>query len=235
MKYHKDEPLFTATAKMADLILENYKLLSMLPRFGITLGFNEKSVSTICKEANISQELFLMICNINSYDHYTPNAEELESIKIEELVEYLTRSHSYYADERLSGIESKLELIKQGCDSAHHQIVAKFFGEYKQEVLNHFDYEDRVIFPYIKSLVRERIEQTFDVEQYEKNHENIDDKLSDLKSIIIKYLPESYPSERRIEILNDIFILEDDLSKHTCIEERILIPLVKNIEHDNGK
>ncbi len=235
MKYHKSEPLFTASTKMADLILTNYKLLNLLPRFGITLGFGEKSVTKLCGEMGIDQNLFLLVCNTNTYKQYIPTPDELSTIKIDALIEYLSRSHSYYIDDRISSIESKLNHIKEECLAEHHIIVAKFFDEYKQEVLKHFDYEDRVVFPYIKSLASKSAESQFGIEQYEEHHENIDDKLGDLKSIIIKYLPESYPSAERIDILNDIFLFEDDLSKHTHIEERILIPFVKNIESKNGK
>ncbi len=234
MKYHNSEPLFIASTKMADIILKNYTLLSLLPRFDIKLGFGEKSVSKLCAELGINHELLLMVCNINTFEGYMPSSEELSAIDVRDFIDYLTRSHNYYKDERILSIESKLAQIKGDSEQNHHTIIAKFFDEYKREVLKHFEYEDRVVFPYVKSLVSGGGDGEFDIEQYEKNHENIDDKLSDLKSIIIKYLPDSYPSAARIDILNDIFLFEDDLDKHTRIEERILIPMVKNIEAGYG-
>ena len=46
----------------------------------------------------------------------------------------------------------------------------------------------------------------------------------------MKYLPEAYVSQARIDVLNDIFKIEEDLNKHTVIENLLLIPLVSKIE-----
>lgn len=235
MKYHASKPLFSGKTKMAELILRNYTLLSLLPRFDITLGFGEKSIATLCHERGIDLTLFLMICNIHSMSDYTPSDETIAALDIDSLVEYLSRSHTYYTKERITSIERKLSQIKGECANEQHELVVKFFDEYCHEVVRHFEYEDKQVFPYIKTLVTGETPTNFNIDQYEDNHENIDDKLSDLKSIIIKYLPESYPSAERIDILNDIFLFEDDLEKHTRIEERVLIPLVKNIERSHGE
>ncbi len=235
MRGEKKIALFNGNSKMAEIVLSNYKLLSLLPRFDISLGFGEKSVATLCSELDIDKHLFLMMCNVHTFDNYTPSSEELRVLKLDHLVEYLSRSHSYYIEQRLSSIECKLSQIKGECMPMHYEIVVKFFDEYRSEVMRHFEYEDREVFPYICSLVTSQTPINFNIEQYEKNHENIDDKLSDLKSIIIKYLPENVLSAERIEILNDIFLFEDDLEKHTRVEERILIPLVKYIERDHDK
>ena len=70
----------------------------------------------------------------------------------------------------------------------------------------------------------------YDIETSEKNHSNIDDKLSDLKNILIKYLPNIGMVAEQTELLFQIFSLEDDLSRHTFIEDVVLIPLVRHME-----
>ena len=46
--------LFSEKMKLADMMLASSKLLYVFPRFGIKLGFGEKSVSDICSELDIS-------------------------------------------------------------------------------------------------------------------------------------------------------------------------------------
>ena len=58
------------------------------------------------------------------------------------------------------------------------------------------------------------------------NHTDICDKVDDVKSIIIKYLPESCPTWKRCDLLFDLYRMRDDLAKHTLIETKILAPLV---------
>ena len=60
-------------------------------------------------------------------------------------------------------------------------------------------------------------------------------RTADLKNIIIKYLPGTYTSNIRMKVLNEIFKIENDLRKHTLVENRLLIPLVTKLEKNNGR
>ncbi len=221
---------FSPDTKMADLILHNYTLLSVLPRFDIRLGFGDRCVSTTCREAGIDENFFLTICNLHTFEGYRLSSEELERINMRSIVDYLKNSHDYYLNYRISAIEAKLETMGKCCDAKHHKMITSFFEEYKAEILKHFKYEEQTVFPYVYKLLEGTAPDEFHINQYEDHHDNIDDKLSDFKNIILKYLPDSCPSNARNEILYDVFLFEDDLAKHTRIEERILTPLVKRME-----
>ena len=67
--------IFTPRMKMGDLIAENYDLILMLPRFGIPLGFGDKSVKEVCREAKVDEEFFTTICNIYTFDDYRPDPD----------------------------------------------------------------------------------------------------------------------------------------------------------------
>ena len=41
--------LLSGNMKMSDLIQANYALLTVLPRFGIHLGFGDRSVADVCR------------------------------------------------------------------------------------------------------------------------------------------------------------------------------------------
>ena len=230
--------LISGNIKMADAIFQNHTLLTVLPRFGIGLGFGEKTVSKLCQDYGIDEEIFILICNIHTFDYYAPTDDELENLNIKSVLKYLDESHHYYTKKRISEIEVRLQSMNELCPSNHYKIINTFFCEYKLEIINHFTYEEQVVFPYIDQLINGNTPMEFHIEKYEKNHDNIDDKLNDLKSIIIKYLPEeNSPNERdeRNDILRDIFLFEDDISKHTRIEEKIVIPIVKKIEQNYEK
>ncbi len=221
---------------MAELILRNHTLLSVLPRFGMPLGFGEKSIEKMCQEKNIDTNFFIMVCNIHSFTDYKPKEQELADTNIRSVVEYLQKSHEYYTKTGLEVIEQKIEKLAECCEQKHHKMLGKFYAEYKAEILKHFTEEEKILFPYIKQLIEgNRIQEKLNIQQYEKNHQNIDDKLNDIKNIILKYLPEGCSSELRNQLLFDLFIFEDDLERHTKIEERILTPLVRKIEKNNGK
>ena len=102
-------------------------------------------------------------------------------------------------------------------------------------MVNHYDYEEQTVFPYIEQLIAGRRIEGYDIAQFEKNHSNIDEKLSDLQNIIIKYLPTDSPFERRAEILEEVYNMEDDLVSHALIEDKILVPMVMQLEERHGK
>lgn len=65
---------------------------------------------------------------------------------------------------------------------------------------------------------------------YADDHDNIEDKLFDLKNLMIKYLPPTEDYSLSNAILYELFRLERDLGDHSRIEEKVLIPKVEAIE-----
>ena len=230
-----DSFLFTTRMKLADLIHTDYKLLLLLPRFGLNLGFGDKSVEECCRQHHISEKLFVMICNVYAFSHYLPGEEELNQVDINQLLLYLKKSHSYYLDNRILTIQSQLADISENEGTQQKKILNRFFEEYKNEVIHHFEYEEKIVFPYISEMKTGINQDGYSIEIFEQNHSNIEDKLNDLKNIVIKYLPETALLLEKTNMLFNIFSLEEDLCKHALIEDKILIPLVQKQEKRYGK
>lgn len=221
--------LFTAEEKLVNLINECHGIILVLPRFGINLGFGDHSVSEVCKLHNVDVDLFLMVCNIYSSDGYFPEAQ-LNEVQLRELIKYLLKSHRYYQDERVGHIGNHLLHLAGSIEPKFGNVLKKFFADYKQEVVGHFNFEETSVFPYIESLLNGHREGGFGIRQFEENHSNIEDKLDDLTNIIIKYLPgDSLPRERT-SVLFDLFQLSSDLKKHALIEDYLLAPSVEALE-----
>lgn len=226
----KERTIFSATMKLADLIDLNCNLLNVLSRLGIGLGFGENTISEVCARQGINLNSFLLICNVYTYDDYVPSADLLSGADPVTIVDYLHNSHAFYVDKEFVALEESLNAMVQPCDDRQKKIVAKFFADYKAQVANHFAYEERVVFPYVRSLKDSKGERAYSIEQFEENHSNIDETLHDLKNIVMKYLPETCDTVLRNEVLYRIYRLDEDLDKHTLIEDTVLIPLVNKME-----
>ena len=215
---------------MADLVLGNSKLLLMLPRFGMNLGFGDHSIAEVCAMNNVSAPFFLMICNVYCNNDYTPSPDDIASVDLKALVNYLLESHKYYLNERLPHIEEHLDHIINACNPKYGNMLRRFFEEYKNEVVDHFVYEEQNVFPYLQQIVNQNVKTDYKIRVFHENHTNIEDKLSDLMNILVKYLPADVFPKERIEIALDINELSADLMSHALIEERILIPFVESLE-----
>jgi regulator of cell morphogenesis and NO signaling len=221
---------FTENMKLADIITANHNLILMLPRFGIPLGFGDKSVLTVCKQNRIPVDFFLMVCNVYTFDHYIPDYKNIISINMDLLIPYLLASHNYYLKERLPHIEKHLYLIAERAGTRYESMLKNFFNEYKNEVSEHFEYEEKTVFPYIESLKNNKPETPYQIKDFREAHSNIEDKLNDLMQIVFKYLPENIEPYESIELVFDIMQLSSDLIKHALIEEKIVVSYVTLLE-----
>lgn len=224
--------IFSPQMKLADLLLTNYKLLLVLNRFDIHLGFGEKSVEEVCSKQGISTSLFLLVCNVYTFTDYLPQPEQLKSFSVSEMIQYLQNSHHYYKVLCLPRIRRRLEQITSQINSKPALVLQQFYDEYQKEVLKHFAYEEKTVYPYASAISKGEPVKAYSINQFQKHHSNIEEKINDLKNIIIKYLPDNGTLEELNALLFDLFELEDDFSKHTLIEDRILVTLVLELEND---
>lgn len=222
--------VFSESMKLADLIDVNFKLLNVLSRMGISLGFGENTIMEVCERQGIDLKSFLLICNLYTYDGYMPSAELMSGADPATIVDYLHNSHSFYMQKEFAGLEEELKAMVEPCDATQKKIVARFFADYKIQVKNHFDYEEEVVFPYIRALMSGQRHQSYSIDQFEDNHSNIDETLNDLKNIVMKYLPDTCDTVLRNQVLYRIYRLGEDLLKHTLIEDNVLIPMINKIE-----
>lgn len=232
--------LFDPHTRVASLILNNYLLLPVLNRFGIQLGCGDKSVEQICKEKEINQAFFLNIINTYTHPNYFP-ASELLSYSPKLIIEYLGKSHDYYTNYSLVKIEKSLQVLLDGVDktSTGLKTIFLFYSKYKAEVISHIREEEETIFPYVEALLN-RFEnkeipfpahfKNYSINQYATDHGDVESKLNDLKSLVIKYLEPTYDENDGIDFLNKLFRFERDINDHQRIEDIILIPKIVELE-----
>jgi len=72
--------------------------------------------------------------------------------------------------------------------------------------------------------------ESYSINDYEDEHDNVEEKLFDLKNLIIKYLPALENNSTSYKILLELFDLEKDLREHARIEDMILVPKVGAME-----
>ena len=224
--------------KMAELIHLNYHILPIINRFGIKLGFGEKIISQICVEKDIDVDFFIEVVNVFLDEEYFPQ-EDLLRVSIKEILKYLKNSHDYFLNVKLESIENKINTLIEICckdNSTRIELIKNFYVEYKNELIEHITYENEKIFPYINKIIKAIEKKTtctdddFKIEDYLENHTDVEEKLYDLKNLIIKYLQLPRDYEISNELLFELFDLEKDLLNHQRFEEKVLVPIVVKLE-----
>jgi regulator of cell morphogenesis and NO signaling len=225
-----NDDLFDWKSKLTDMTTVNPNIVLMLPRFGLSLGFGDRSVNDVCGRQGVDTDFFLLICNVYSFDDYIPSQDKIISTDMKQLVPYLEKSHNYYFEKRLPHIERHIERIASNLEEKTSRVFKVFFADYKNEVIEHFNYEEKYVYPHIERLLNGVNDNDYRISTYLSAHSNVDEKLDDLRQIISKYLPETASSDDAIDVIYDILQLSHDLKKHSLIEEKILVPYVKHLE-----
>lgn len=232
----------TKDMKMADLIHLDYHLALVINRFGIKLGFGDRTVAEICSEHGIDASFFVEIANAFHDKNYFPK-EKLLNFPVAPTVAYLRNTHVYYIDEELPKIEQLIDNVIAANPAQKKQLLLmkNFFGEYRHELVTHIRREEQTVYPYAISIEQAYLSkndhtnlqkqlETYSMETYEREHEDVEEKLLDLKNIIIKYLPPPTDNRYYNEILFNLFRLESDLNEHSRIENTVLIPAIRAME-----
>ena len=212
--------------RMCDLVCDRYSVLQVMSRFGIALGFGDKTIAEVCTDNKVDTATFLAVVNLLMN---FGNGEELaEEVSVRALTDYLHNSHGYFLDFRLPAIRRKLIEAVDCSQSDVSFAIMRFFDEYAAEVQRHMAYEEQTVFPYVESLLAGEKNTTYSMDIFRRQHDQVDAKLRELKNIIIKYYPSGSTNQLN-GVLFDIFTCEQELASHNAVEDEIFIPAVERL------
>lgn len=218
-KYTKDDP-------MSDLVSDNYRILLLMSRFGIGLGFGESSIGEVCRANGVDTSTFLIVTNMMLYDEIP--ADAYDKVSMEGLLSYLHNSHDYFLGFRLPAIREKLAAAV-GTGSDLSRAIMKYFDDYTAGVHTHMAYEEEVVFPYVRALLEGRRQQDYSIDIFSRHHDQVETLLTEFKNILIKYYPSASTNEIN-NVLFDIFNCENDLASHNAVEDLLFVPAVGRLE-----
>ena len=236
--------IFNAQHKIIAIIEHDCDLLPVLNRFGIKLGFGDITVGQACSQNGIDEGFFLGILNVYHSENYFPE-HKFTHFKVTDIIAYLVETHKYYREYVLPEIERLFNVVITQNSSQNEILVLleKMFVDFKKEYFKHIENEEKKIFPKILELNSQvhaglPIKTTTTDFNFVNIHSQLDDKIIDIKNLLIKYLPPLADAYNCNAFAIAIFRFEKDIKDHSRIEERILYPRVHtflNLPKNHGK
>jgi regulator of cell morphogenesis and NO signaling len=238
--HHKS---ITPDMKMAGLVHMNPLLLPVINRFGIRLGFGDRSIDEVCRDSDVNTAFFLEIVNAFSHEKYFPE-KHLQEFDARMIINYLYATHQYYQEIKVPELQTLIKTLVETTGPEYKntaELLNGFFKEYVTELNEHLHLEEQQTFPYVlwlQNFVEGKAEDSanpvsgkdYKIYHFVEEHSNLEDKLLDLKNIIIKYIPSPLNSNLCNKILEGLFQLETDLRDHAWIEDKVLVPKVRMME-----
>lgn len=226
---------YVPTDKMSEMICSDYGLLQVMSRFGLSLGVGEATIEEVCRANGVDCYTFLAVTNyMLQGEGYSP--DRWEAISLPTLMDYLRRSHHYFLDFKLPAIRGKLiQYLETAADSEVAALIVNFFDTYVKEVFSHMTLEDGEVFTYVERLLRGECTDGYGIDVFACGHGQTDQKLRELKNIIIKYLPTTADNYLTNSLLFDLFSCVEELDKHGHVEDFIFVPAVRRREREMQK
>ena len=234
--------LFNETNKLASVIHKDHTLLPVINRLGIKLGFGDSTIRQLCQQNGIDVPFFVEIINVFRNENYF-SEKKLLDFSVIIVIDYLRKTHKYYLDYVLPEQERLIDLFILNCqnDCKENELIRKFYNKFRDEFIHHVHFEEHNIFPYILHLNESVLDSSqidafrknyegFTIKGFEQEHSDMDEKMFDLKNILIKYLPPNYDLNIGNSLLASLFMFEKDMKNHSRIEDKILIPKVRQLE-----
>lgn len=219
--------------KMITLIADNFKLIQVLSRFGIPMGFGDSTVKEVCDANNVDGDTFLTVINflMDDLGEYLPP----EKLNIHSLLHFLKQSHVYFLEFCLPLIRRELIDAIEQKDSDVSFLLIKLFDEFVSEVSAHMAEEEAILFDHVKTILAGNKSIHDKIVTYSSHHESVGSKLKEVKKIIIKYCPADSKTNLLNSALYDIYLCEEDLKSHCKIEDHLLLPAIKHLEKKGFK
>ena len=97
---------YTGADRMCDLVCDKFPVLQVMSRFGIALGFGDRTISEVCTANEVDTATFLAVVNLlmNQAD----GSILAEEVSVRSLTDYLHNSHDYFLRFLLPSISLKL-------------------------------------------------------------------------------------------------------------------------------
>ena len=221
---------------LAELISEDSRLLQVMSRFGISLGFGDKTVAEVCNDNHVDTDTFVAVCNYISQD-LRPSFDEYSSLKADAMLLYLRNSHHFFLNFKLPNIRRKF-VNAIDCSTLNEVgfLILKFFDDYVSEIRKHQEYEAEHFFAYVEGLIQGKrspnmsLQHFEDDQEHKKHDELIAQRMADLKNIVIRYSPSSLNRDLLNDALLHLFEFEKDYESHTLVEDKLFFPIVSVLE-----
>jgi regulator of cell morphogenesis and NO signaling len=213
--------MISESHKLSDIISNNIDLLPILHRLGLITNIGERSISEVCRINHKDARFVLGILNTYSSADYFPEPDDLE---LQPLVDFLIQTHNYHKQVTIPRINGFIEQLKQHMPNEKLLIIVeKYLKQYIRKLIQHINFEELEIFPLVK-MDHQQNANSLKIKKIFRQHTNVENEISDLKTIIIRHIPGNINMNLVHDLLHALSHFEKEQLDHARFEDKILMP-----------
>jgi len=215
--------MITEKDKLSDVISHNIDLLPIIHRLGLSTSMGEKNIGEVCFLAKKDTPFILRIINTYSSDTYFPNSDDVD---LEPLIDFLSKTHEFHKQVTIPSLYASIDQMKQLMPNEKLLLVVeKYLNQYIKKLIQHIDFEETEIFPLVSTKEGSKSKSPFpNLNKLFKQHTNVENEISDLKTILIRHIPSNVDMNLIHTLLHTLSHFEKEQLDHARFEDKILIP-----------
>jgi len=228
---------------VGELVAEDYRKAGILRNYGIDFCCGGKrTLSDACSRkglnpAKISEELVALDLENgapdNRYSEWEPDF----------LISYIEENHHRYVRTKVPEISAYARKAAKVHGGHHPELVeiAQIFLQLAEELLDHLEKEEQVLFPYIRMMTEAQqkgeqparpafgtVENPVNMMQHE--HDDAGEAMTRIRRLSSDFTPPEDACMTYRVLFQNLAAFEEDLHKHVHLENNVLFPRALKIE-----
>jgi len=234
----------TQELTIGQIVAEDYRTAQVFRDNGLDFCCGgKKTLKEACNDKNIEIEKVrqeLSSLNSKSDDHHNYNSWALDF-----LTDYIINNHHRFVREKLPEIAFYAKKVAKVHGKRHEELneILHEFLMIQDELLNHLEKEEQMLFPYIKRLVElEKEGKSSDakpafttaenpIRMMEEDHDQVGETLAKIQHLSDNFTPPDDACATYRVYYQNLEGFQNDLHKHVHLENNILFPKALELEH----
>lgn len=217
--------MYSSHTRLSDIIFDDFTVIPVLNRFGITLGVGDDTIESASRRAGVSSEFLLDILN-NGKSNANKEGIPFSSEETEWTVGFLEDSNHWFSTAALPNIERHFRALhdrSQETQGNNLEFLWRFFQELKSELLSRIDRDSQYLFPVVRKVICEGRNN------YEKccfenfgESDSVEEKVDDLASFFVIHLRGDYDRNLCMAVVTSLMALEKEVKRSNRLRQRLL-------------
>ena len=225
------------TKSLAQIVNEDHRAATVFEKYHLDFCCKGKrSLQQACAESQVAaDELIAALETMVKPDNYSVHLN-YNLLSLSQLADYIVATHHAYVKQEMPQILSYLQRVASKHGDRHPEMrkVAEIFAAVKEEMEQHMQKEELILFPRIKEVEKEGAELNrkkltvsyleAPVDMMEEEHDHAGAAMAEIRELTDNYNPPADACTTYKLSYAALEAFEKDLHQHVHLENNILFP-----------
>lgn len=226
----------TKTDLIGDIVAHDFRTAAIFKKHHIDFCCKGgRTIQEACEHKNINPELIYN--EIENLPKGTDSQIDFNSWELDLLADYIEKTHHRYVTEKIPILQAFLEKLAKVHGDRHPELleIKSLFDASAQDLSAHLKKEELVLFPFIRNMVKAKLEQLSlpqphfgtvenPIAMMKEEHSVEGERLRKIAELTDEYLPPADACNTYRVTFAMLQEFEDDLHRHIHLENNILFP-----------